>query len=239
MITQGTDGLSRGDLGEGIMKGGNMLSYIPLHLNALERAPCMKGWISSWLTPNEEGEAITFLDYEGWFEKGHDIAGGKLNLDGVWTPNYKRGTYVWTPPPAAGLIAVEQLRRARVKREVSTHVVLIPRLMSAEWRKQLFKVSDLFVELPFDEFWQKEIQHEPLIFAVVFPFLSHRPWQLKRSPAFLGMGNVLRSMWKEDNVTARTVLRKLFTQQRRLGGMQEGLVRKMLQSPGHFGFLCP
>ena len=239
MIVQGTDGLSRGDLGEGIMNGGNMLSYIPLHLNAIERAPGLKQWIESWLSPNEEGEEISFLNYEGWFERGHDIVGGKSNLDGVWIPEYRRGTYVWTPPPAGGLIAVEQLRRARVKREWSTHVVLIPRLMSAEWKKQLFRVSDLFIELPFDKNWKKEIHHEPLIFAVVFPFLSHRPWQLKRSPAFLGMGNILRSMWKEDNVSAGTLLRKLFSQQRKMAGMPESLVRKMLQGPGNFGFLHP
>ena len=237
MILQGTDGLSRGDLGEGIMNGGNMLSYIPLHLNALERAPDLKAWIMSWLIPKDEEEEIIFLDYEGWFERGHDILGGKPNLDGIWIPKYKSGTYVWTPPPAGGLIAVEQLRRARLKREVSTHVVIIPRLMSAEWKKQLFKVSDLFIELPFDGFWNKEFQHEPLIFAVVFPFLSHRPWQLKRSPAFLGMGNVLRSMWKEDKVASGSLLRKLFSQQRRLAGMPEGMVRKMLQGPGNFGFL--
>ena len=239
MIVQGTDGLSRGDLGEGIMNGGNMLSYIPLHLNALERAPRLKQWIGSWLTPNEKGEEITFLDYEGWFERGHDIIGGKLNLDGIWSPEYKRGTYVWTPPPAGGLTAVEQLRRARVKREWSTHVVIVPRLMSAEWKKQLFRVSDLFIELPFDDIWEKEIQHEPLIFAVVFPFLSHRPWQLKRSPAFLGMGNVLRSLWKEDNVSSGPLLRKLFSQQRKMASMSEGLVRKMLQGPGQFGILHP
>ena len=64
-IVQGTDGLSRGDLGEGIMNGGSMLSYIPLHLNALQRAPDLKQWVASWVTPNEAGEDITFLDYEG------------------------------------------------------------------------------------------------------------------------------------------------------------------------------
>ena len=104
-----------------------MLSYIPLHLNALERSPELKQWIDSWLLPNDRGEEITFLNYEGWFERGHDIIGGKPNCDGIWTPQYARSTYVWTPPPAGGLIAVEQFRRARLKREWSTHVVIIPR----------------------------------------------------------------------------------------------------------------
>ena len=30
MISQGTDGISRGDMHEGIIKGGNMLSLLPL-----------------------------------------------------------------------------------------------------------------------------------------------------------------------------------------------------------------
>ena len=48
MIEQGTDGLSRGDLLEGVLNGQRMLSFIPLHQTALEREPGLKGWISSW-----------------------------------------------------------------------------------------------------------------------------------------------------------------------------------------------
>ena len=37
MIRQGTDGFSRGDMLEGVLKGRDMLSFVPLHLSALER----------------------------------------------------------------------------------------------------------------------------------------------------------------------------------------------------------
>jgi hypothetical protein len=37
MIEQETDGLSRGEMFEGVMKGESKLSYVPLHLNALEQ----------------------------------------------------------------------------------------------------------------------------------------------------------------------------------------------------------
>ena len=39
MIDQGIDGLSRGDMYEGVMAGSSMLSFIPLHKSAGERSP--------------------------------------------------------------------------------------------------------------------------------------------------------------------------------------------------------
>ncbi len=52
MIKQGTDGLSRGDLVEGVMRGESMLSFVPLHRSCIDRSPllkvqleeCMKGF---------------------------------------------------------------------------------------------------------------------------------------------------------------------------------------------------
>ena len=239
MIHQGTDGLSRGDIGEGVMKGDAMLNYIPLHLSAIERSDTLKQQIINCIGAGDKSVHIEFLNYENWFIRGHDIIGGKMNADKVWIPRYKAGTFIWTPPPAGGLIAVEQLRRARLKRENSTHIMIIPRLMSPEWKRQLFKVSDLYVELPFDESWDQASQHEPLVFAVLFPFLSHRPWQLKRAPAILGMAGILRRVWQSEHISSWIVLRQLFIQQRKLGSLSESVVWKMLQSPHAFGVLYP
>jgi hypothetical protein len=97
-------------------------------------------------------------------------------------------------------------------------------------------VSDLFVDLPFDENWRSETHLEPLTFAVIFPFLNHRPWQLKRTKAFLGMGGLLRRMWKDNQVSTWDLLRKFFEQSRQLENMQESMVRRMLQSTSNFGF---
>ena len=236
MIAQGTDGTSRGDLGEGVMKGQSMLSFVPLHLTALERSKNLKEQIRKAIVPRKDEGEIIFLDYADWFLRAHDIVGGSKNEDGVWIPEYKSGTYIWTPPPAGAQLAVEQLRRARLKRENSTHVVVLPRLMTMEWKRQLFRVSDLFIELPFDDYWTKEEHLEPLTLAVVFPFLNFRPWQLKRSQTFLGMGNVLRQVWKKDQSSPWIVLRKFFEQSRKLETLPEGVVRQMLQSPPKFGF---
>ena len=49
-----------------------------------------------------------------------------LNLDEVWMPEYKKIPYFWTPPPTGGLIVVEQLRRARNKREKLHALSLFP-----------------------------------------------------------------------------------------------------------------
>jgi hypothetical protein len=45
MISQGTDGLSRGCFPEGIMTSTSMLSYIPLHMSALLRQPSLLPWL--------------------------------------------------------------------------------------------------------------------------------------------------------------------------------------------------
>jgi hypothetical protein len=54
-----------------------MLSFIPLHLSALQRSQTLKDWIKSWL-----GNQAEFLEPSDWFERGHDMSGGsKLPLD--------------------------------------------------------------------------------------------------------------------------------------------------------------
>jgi hypothetical protein len=47
MIAQGTDGVSRGLLTEGVTTGVDMLTFIPLHLSALERNPLLVEWVKS------------------------------------------------------------------------------------------------------------------------------------------------------------------------------------------------
>jgi hypothetical protein len=49
MIAQGTDGVSRGSLVEGVAAGANMLDFVPLHLSAIERHPPLEHWLMTWL----------------------------------------------------------------------------------------------------------------------------------------------------------------------------------------------
>jgi hypothetical protein len=49
MKDQGTNGVSRGQLREGVTAGLAMLSFIPFHLSAIERSPPVESWLQSWL----------------------------------------------------------------------------------------------------------------------------------------------------------------------------------------------
>ena len=238
MIAQGTDGLSRGDLLEGVMKNNNMLQFVPLHLSAFHRSKNLEGWFNKWISPSlQDNEVIESLDEIGWFRRGHDIISVFKNLDGVWTPKYKPGIFIWNPAPSAAQVAVEQLRDARNKRMYSLHIFVVPRLFTSIWRRQLSRVVDLFVTLPFiEDIWEKSSEHEPLTLAFVFPFLSSPPGQLKRSSTFLALDRHLYGMWKENSVATGFILCQLLIKTRSLASMPEFMVRKMLRTPSGFGF---
>jgi len=226
MIAQGADGLSRGNLTEGVMGGWNMGDYVPLHLGALERSEKLEGWIRSWCESSKHKAEV--LKPEGWFERGHDLVGGTTNSDGMWVPEYKNGIYIWAPPPAAAEAALEQLRKARQKRQNSFHVFVCPRLMTPYWAKHLNRSADLITVVPpGQDFWPVEM-FEPLIFGVYFPFLKNRPWQLKGQPALLGLDKQLRTLWKNDPGSAGPLLRKLWCNARKMASMPKELVCEVL-----------
>jgi hypothetical protein len=193
MIAQGTDGLSRGDQNAGIMAGEDLLSHVPLHKSALSRSPKLREWVLDWLT-DKEGLPPKFLSPEGWFDN-HE--GG--------------GSYVWSPPPAATRRVNSALANSILKRPESTHVVIVPRLMTGYWRKTLSKICDLTVELPrptyTHPFWNAD-QHEPLILAIAFPLSRDAPWRSKGSSRVLDCESKLRSLWNDDPNSGGSVLRE-------------------------------
>jgi hypothetical protein len=129
MISQGSDAISRGQLGEGVTAGVDMPSFIPLDQTALDRSPgVLEGWIKAWA-----GSSTEVLQPEGWFKRGHDVISGEIDEYGHWVPRHKSGTFVWAPPPTAASVALEELRKARIKRQNSLHIVIIPRLLTQEW----------------------------------------------------------------------------------------------------------
>ena len=81
---------------------------------------------------------------------------------------------------------LEELCNAKLKRPYLLQIVLIPRLMTARWRKQLRKSADLLVlfALTKDNLWGKT-QHEPLIFALCLPLSLHYPWRYRREEAMV------------------------------------------------------
>ena len=67
MIAQGTDGVSRGYLGHGIMAGETMSAFIPIHLGVNERVggEGVVPWIRTWA-----GKDAILLDEMGWYQEG-------------------------------------------------------------------------------------------------------------------------------------------------------------------------
>ena len=58
MKDQGIDGLSRGDLLEGVIKGNDFLSYIPIHHSACECSPDLAAWLKEMFG---DGDPLEFL----------------------------------------------------------------------------------------------------------------------------------------------------------------------------------
>jgi hypothetical protein len=223
MVAQGTDGVSRGHLKEGVTTGEDMLSFIPLHLSAVQRSEKLRGWMQSWL-----GIQAEFLEPEDWFERDHDHDGGSKDGKGFWRTKTRPGTFVWTPPPAAADVALEELRKARIKRQDSLHVVVVPCLLKSEWFRQLYKTCDLVFDVPpGSDCWPTNMC-EPVVIGIVFPFLSRAPWQLRRTPKMFQVARTMREMWEVGDVAAGHFLRQLLLDHAKLSCVPANVVRQML-----------
>jgi hypothetical protein len=124
MITQDTDGCSRGSLMEGVMSGLDMLLFVDLSCTAIDRHPPLLEWVRSWT----EKPSLEALTPERWFEEGHGITGGVLDGHKVWMPVHepKNQIFLWSLQPPVVDAALEQLLMAWHKRTDTFHVVLIP-----------------------------------------------------------------------------------------------------------------
>ena len=125
MILQGTDGISRGELNQGVAIGKAMLDHCPWARSAILSSPSLIDTIKAWV-----GGKVRFLNPVDWYEAGHDIIGWKSDHSILKHPIIKEGTYVWSPSPAAADACLEQLQIVRGKRKRSFHIVVIPKLMT-------------------------------------------------------------------------------------------------------------
>ena len=203
MIISGVDALSRGETSKGVMEGKNILSFFPFHESATSRSASLLGWINSWWPGGHSKRGkmgLTHLSPEGWFDQMFD-----------------EGNFLWTPPPAAASVAIEQLCRNYHLREGNLHIVCLPRLMTAMWRKQLAKVADLIVTLPFDEKVWSKTNFEPLILAFVFPFIRKKPWKLRGTERLVRSKRDLQEVWEKGDGLGSDILRKLLISAGSLG----------------------
>ena len=156
MKSQGTDGISRGQMREGVSIGADMLRFCPWGQSALERSPNLLPWIKSWL-----GSALENLELKQWFTRGHDHLDGYWDKRGFFRLKIKSGTFLWHPPPAAADAALEEIRKARLKRRNSSHIFIIPRLILSNTR---YCVSPLFCSICII-FW--------CIYSILFCLIHH------------------------------------------------------------------
>lgn len=150
-------------------------------------------------------------------------------MDGHWVPKYAAGNFVWSPPPTLAVPCLEELRRARHKRQVSTHIFICPRLMTPSWKRHIHKAADIILELPpGHEAWSVNM-FEPVLIAIFFPFINSKPWQLKGAPAILELGRKVQQVFKDHKSSKGYFLREFWNLPRRLHGMQPELVSRVLR----------
>ena len=223
MKAQGTDGISRGQLREGVSLGQAMLHFCPWGLSVLDRSTTFLKWMKGLV-----GNHLEPLTPEGWFTRAHDLSGGKVDDKGFWRHNIKPGTYLWTPPPAAADAALEQLRIARLKRRKSSHIVAVPRLATSTWLKQLNKAADIVLTIPARySFWTTNM-FEPVVIAFLFPYLPFRPWQIRSTPKLLAFGREMQKMFREKEVDPSYLLHKFYRSSTRLPTLSLDVVSKVL-----------
>ncbi len=206
MISQGTDGLSRGDCSSGIMGGQHMITFVPLHLSGVDRSPTLLHWIQSWAPMPTVRPLLPFE----WFTKGHGLEGGSYNPDQMWIPAESCDKwYLWSPAPAAGATVLQEMSISRHKRTQLGHIFVCPRLLTQKWRRKLHSVADCVIEIPAGcrPFWPADM-FEPLILGLTLPFSSTPPWQLRGSKRLLALERQLREVWEDPSRDERPILRQ-------------------------------
>ena len=242
MKASGVDGLSRGDLTEGMMAGRDPLSFIPFNQGADERSG---GRVSRWM--------------RSWWKsrKGVDFCGMPLKTitkDNMFELKDLQAARLWTLPPAAMEVAMELLCEDRLAHPQWPHVFVVPRLMTHFWRKDLMKNADLLFTVPAEvPFWTVG-QFEPLIVAIILP-LSHvpsytGPWVVKGTDEgeraaltlrrgfktgeqddagkFHELDGFLREVWKDPESGSWIVLQQLLAGAGTFPTVQKCMVRALL-----------
>ena len=233
MIAQGTDGVSRGSLREGVAAGQRMLDHCPWNKSALEMSPELENWVKEWIS-----REANFLAPEQWYTLGHDIVGWTVNDGGNVVPELQASCYVWAPPPAASDACMEEIRKARMKRKESLHIVLIPKLMTPFWMRQFFRIVDVhfFVPAKVNHFFWGSNCHEALYVGIALPYLKYRPFQIRQTPKAVYMGRKLCKVFQDKVVDGGDLLRKFLQECRTFPAMRKDVVWDMLYFKSHTPF---
>ena len=212
MIRCGVDGLSRGNLDNGVMVGRHILEFVPIHLSALVRSTVLREWMEGWVR-----EDTLFLDEEGWFHEAHGA-------------DYSSA--VWTPCPALADVALEQLTEVRHTQPSKFHVVVVPLSMTYAWRRTLGKMADILFQLPVGNNVWPAAMHESLTIALICPLLNRIPWHVRPTKLAAELRSDLSGVWSSDCARQGASLRKFWDCTLALDTMPGSLARELLQTDG-------
>ena len=226
MIELGIDALSRGELHLGALADATVARVIPLHLHPLERSEGLSHWLSLWIPSYEVASP------EDWFYNAHE--GGRYDI-----PTRPLVPWIWTLPPAAALIALEELGNARLKRhDLLRGVVLVPSLLRPEWFRRFRRCVDFYFFVPAGSIlgWPSSM-HEPLTVGIFLPLLRFSPWDWKRVRFLVSFGLSLSAMHKAGDPSTGDLLREFWDASSWIARMPERLVRDLLLHPSWRRFL--
>jgi len=226
MIAFGIDGLSRGEFQVGALLRQGPRGILPLHLSALDRSPDLACWARSW-----GGEDLRFAEPADWFYNAQQ--GGDYGLP------QRDETWVWAPPPAAALDALEELGFGRLKRRATLRgIVLVPTMMEEEWFRRFAKNVDLRFLVPAGSIpeWPA-CQYESLTVGVYLPLLHYRPWDWKDCCFMVSLGRSLSAMFRSGDPSGGRVLCEFWASSRWIAAMPERLVCDVLSHPSWRRFL--
>ena len=223
---QGTDGLSRGNLFEGVLSGADMLSFIPINQTALERCDDLLAWFRSWTNEPE----LVPLSPKEWLWKGQGLSlNKKLNSDGIYLPTESNDkVMLWTPQPCIADVALEYLRKSIHKRPSIAHIFVVPKLMTYSWRKHALKNCDFSFYIDAGVPHWPSNQHESLLICLFLPHLHCRPWTFKGSNKVLALERKMRQVQRLKNGSERAILLQLWSLIWKVQTMPHGVVWKVL-----------
>ena len=118
LISQGTDGLSRGMLLEELVMGKSMLGYIDLPTGAVERYPPLL----EFMRDCTEHSKLEVLTSEQWFVEAYGISGGTTDHHGIWIPDQARNRQTHLSPPVVAHVCLEECLKAAHKQRDAFHV---------------------------------------------------------------------------------------------------------------------
>ena len=119
-----------------------------------------------------------------------------------------------------------------MKRKKSRHIVIIHRLMTPTWLKQLIKAADCIFTIPASHPFWPSTNYEPIYVVILFPYINHRPFQLRGTPKMFAMGRRLSKGFQDVEVDGGNILLKFLQDIRRLPSMSECMMWQLLYLGG-------